>query len=319
MRMLFNSGESTCMGTLKNNKAVPVSKLVVWRPEYISINPLKPGTARGANNVTAFRNFLIETDEDINGNKVSIEQQAISMFESKMPWSTCTKSGNKSLHFIICLNECLGDKTIYTAYFKAIQKALLKNYNIVVDQKCKDAARFTRAPFGINTKPELVELKPNPEDRVQKLIRITRRYSRAELDQWLKDNIVDWREFLPKPRPQLVTNNSADNQEKIDWVMKYYMKNQKYEKGNRHNYQLVLAYCLLRTGMSPDDIDAYINSHFPDGISTGIITVHNLVESCTGDPINVPSKQDRKAYIKAKEETERMELYKKISKPHGTN
>ena len=42
-------------------------------------------------------------------------------------------------------------------------------------------------------------------------------------------------------------------------------------EGGRHNYQIKYAYCLLRTGMSPDSIDSHFKTKFGE-ISDGIKT-----------------------------------------------
>jgi hypothetical protein len=145
---LFNSGEHTCMGNRYENKTFAVSKIAESQ-EYVSINPMKKGTTRKGTNVTRFSNFLFEMDT------YSIKDQANLIKNSRLPWSAVTNSASKSLHWIIALEEDLVDRSLYTAYFKAIRAALLK-YGADVDEACKDPGRFTRGPWGVNTKDTLV-------------------------------------------------------------------------------------------------------------------------------------------------------------------
>jgi len=146
---LFNENEYTCMGDMYENKVFPVGDIIKTH-EYVSINPMKKGTTRKGINITSFRNFLFEMDE------LNKQEQAERIKTSGLPYSTIVDSGNKSLHFVLALEENVGDRSIYTAYFKAIN-AVLKTYGAQIDDACKDPGRFTRAPYGVNTKKLVVE------------------------------------------------------------------------------------------------------------------------------------------------------------------
>ena len=58
---------------------------------------------------------------------------------------------------------------MYTAYFKAM-KQVIKKHGAKIDEACKDPGRFTRSPYGVNTKDRIkYEKKPNVHERVQKV------------------------------------------------------------------------------------------------------------------------------------------------------
>ena len=295
---LFNSGEYTCMGHRFENKTFPVSKIAESH-EYVSINPMKKGTTRKGVNVTEFRNFLFEMD------KYNKKEQAALIKRSKLPWSTVVDSGNKSLHFIIALDQDLGDRSMYTAYFKAINTVLTK-YGADIDEGCKDPGRFTRAPFGVNTKESLINKKPNIHDRVQKVGAVRGRITQKQIDEWLQTHDVNVLDFVETPvvRSEIKGSTSNANVElKADWVEKYILKNHpSYEEGN-YNYQFALACGMLRAGCTVNDIESYYISkwnhiHENNPIKGALSTVKS------GEEIYVPTMEERREYYRQLDEAE---------------
>ncbi len=298
---VFNDGEVTCMGHKFENRTFPVSQLSLEQEEYVSINPMKKGTTRKGSNVTQFRTFLLEMDNYTQKEQIKL------ILNSKIPWSTMTTSASKSVHFLICLDEALEDRTIYTAYFKAIQKALQK-YGAVIDGACKDPGRFTRAPFGINTKKELVERKPDAENRVQKVLKVKDRVKLSDLDEWLRVEGVNPTEFIEVPviRENLQGVSNAEDDLKWEWVMKYYMKNDEWIQGNHYNYQFKMACQLLRTGMSEDSIRGYFMKEW------GHIHENNPVRGAaetvkSGEEIYVPTMEERREYFRQQDIDQQLE------------
>lgn len=295
---LFNSGEYTCMGHRFENKTFPVTKIAESH-EYVSINPMKKGTTRKGVNVTEFRNFLFEMD------KYNKKEQAALIKRSKLPWSTVVDSGNKSLHFIVALDENLGDRSMYTAYFKAINTVLTK-YGADIDEGCKDPGRFTRAPFGVNTKESLVNKKPNIHDRVQKVGAVRGRVTQKQIDEWLEQHDVNVLDFVETPvvRSEIKGSTSNANVElKADWVEKYILKNHPpYEEGN-YNYQYALACGMLRAGCTAHEIESYYISkwnhiHENNPIKGALGTVKS------GEEIYVPTMEERREYYRQLDEAE---------------
>lgn len=297
---LFREGEWTCMGHRFENKVFPVNKIAESH-EYVSINPMKKGTTRKGINVTRFSNFLFEMD-----NYSKKEQYAV-IKRSGLPWSAVVDSGNKSLHFILALEEDLGERSLYTAYFKAINQVLTK-YGADIDEGCKDPGRFTRSPYGVNTKEELVQRKPNIHDRVQKVGQVKRRVFQKELDQWLEQHEVNVLDFVEVPVMHSDIKGSTSNADialKFEWIAKYILKNHPpYEAGN-YNYQLAMAAGLMRAGCSEDDIRHHfmtkwnhIHENNPIKGARELVKPH--------ETIYVPTMEERREYYKELDEREQL-------------
>ena len=295
---LFNSGEYTCMGSRYENKTFPVSKIAESQ-EYVSINPMKKGTTRKGINVTRFSNFLFEMDTH------SQREQHELILRSKLPWSTMTTSASKSLHFIVALEEDLGERSLYSAYFKAIRDGLLK-YGADIDVACKDPGRFTRGPWGVNTKDQLVEKKPNVHDRIQKVAQVKGRVSVKQIDAWLEKHEIDVMSYVETPTTRtdyVGTFSNADTKLKIEWILKYYMAKQpSYDEGN-YNYQFTMACQLLRAGLSEDEVRQYFMSemnhiHQNDPIKGAVQTIK------ADEHIYVPTMDERREFYRQQDEDE---------------
>ena len=308
---LFNSGEYTCMGHRFENKTYPVSKIAESQ-EYVSINPMKKGTTRKGTNVTRFSNFLFEMDTH------SQREQHELIKRSKLPWSVVTNSASKSLHFIVALEDDLGDRSLYTAYFNAIRDGLLK-YGADVDKGCKDPGRFTRGPWGVNTKDALVEKKPNVHDRIQKVAQVKGRVSVKQIDAWLEEHEIDAMSYVEVPTMRTDyagTFSNADVKLKIEWVLKYYMAKQaSYDDGN-YNYQFTMACQLLRCGLSQDEVSNYFMSemnhiHQNDPIKGAVAAVKS------GEQIYVPTMDERRAYYKEQDMSEQLASNRQSYKREG--
>lgn len=122
LKILFNEGEHVYAapdkftssknddGTWKNYRpSVLVEEVDKEKTVLISINPLK-GDSRNDGNVTAYRSFLVEMDDG------SLEEQMTTVESIGLPYSVCTFSGSKSLHFGIVLNEDLPSEELWRFY-----------------------------------------------------------------------------------------------------------------------------------------------------------------------------------------------------------
>ena len=303
---VFNQGEATCMGHKFENKVFKVEKLYFPESEYVSINPMVFGKTRSGSNVTKFRTFLIEIDKDINGNDVPKKAQIEQVIKNaRMPWSTMTDSGNRSVHFLLSLEEPLKDRPVYTAYFLAIQAAL-KKYNIVIDQACKDPGRFTRAPYGINCKKELIDKKPNRADRVQTVLKVNRRIQLSELDAWLESNGINVEDYIKIP--SAIPNNQHTSDAPADWkldvIEKNFMRNDRYEQGNKNNYQYKLAWYMFGAGCSKSEIEAAFKKRF-DMIDERdpISGAEKSQTKCR--PIYIATEQEMKMYYKQQDDLQK--------------
>jgi hypothetical protein len=303
VNIVFNEGEHTCMGHKFQNKIFKVDKLFFRDSEYVSINPMIAGRTRSGSNVTHFRTFLIEVDQDEHGKSVEKKTQIEQIVKNaKMPWSAMTDSANKSVHFLITLEEALDDRPIYTAYFQAIQ-TVLKKYGIVIDGACKDPGRFTRAPFGINCKTELIEKKPDANDRVQRVLRLNKRIKLKDLDYWLEQNGVNVEDFIKipvnVPTFQVVSDAPADW--KLQVIEKNYMRNEKFEQGNKNNYQYKLAWLMYGAGCTNHEIrTAFMNRFGEIDHRDPITSAEKSATKC--NPIYIATKEEIQQYYKQQDE-----------------
>jgi len=165
MEVLFNPGEKTGFGTKKDVQFRDQEALTVTDLSYekFCINPLRD--SHSDENVTAFRNILIESDV------LSLGEQKEYIEGLELPYSTCCFSGGKSYHFIISLTESLSSADDYTKLVRRILQAVP-----LADQSKANPCRVSRFPFHIRASGQeqtLQELHPRVTLRV--------------LEQWLSD------------------------------------------------------------------------------------------------------------------------------------
>jgi hypothetical protein len=146
-------------------KAPPESKLsdaIIDTSEIklVSLNPTKG--FRRDENVTAFRNFLIEVDD------MDLADQLRYVDGMQLPYSVCVFSGNKSLHFSICLEDSLPSYKLYYYY-----ATWILNIMSGADQKTKNPTRSIRFAGAIR------------DGKEQKLVKIKPRIQLADLNSWL--------------------------------------------------------------------------------------------------------------------------------------
>lgn len=149
---LFEPGEHVCWGRTTYETAVRPLRWTETDEQFFVINPLKD--SRRDDNVTAFRNILVEFD------KLSIKEQHKLIERSGLPYSTLVYSGGKSLHVIISLETPLQSKEAYKALAKQIYKKL--GGADVVDDKTSNPSRFSRAPDAIRdngVRQDLLEVR----------------------------------------------------------------------------------------------------------------------------------------------------------------
>jgi hypothetical protein len=266
--------------------------------KFFSVNPLIKGRSRKISNVKHHRNFMFEMD------KVDIKQQAEIVKTSKMPYSTCVFSGSKSLHYIVSLKKPVEDVIVYKAIHKAVSEVITK-YNGIFDNT-GDPCRLTRLP----------NVQRPETGKQQKLVKVNARIEFSELNQWLLANGVDYHKYIPQKGMMGIAEgtSSAADETKWEWIDKYYMKNDEYVAGNRHNYQHKMACMLLRTGMAPDTIkNMFINKLGEYSTGNPVEGAVNQVKS--GEDIYVPTKEERKAYWKEQERQERIALMERGNTP----
>lgn len=136
--------------TIKLSELNELTDLVAV-PEFFAINPIK-GNTRDSLSVTAYRNFLFESD---SSTLVAQYQQILKLSES-LPISTVTFSGGKSYHFIVSLQDtppfAVGEESgsrKYSMLWRALASYITANSTLIPDPSTKDPARLTRTPNAV--------------------------------------------------------------------------------------------------------------------------------------------------------------------------
>ena len=131
LQTLFQPGELTCFASspYDTELASKPSENSLW----FSINPVH--TSRKDENVTCYRNFLIELDS------VPLTQQ-IEIVRSKVPVTSIVYSGGKSYHFIISLKEPVKTEAEYRRVIRGLMEAIPE-----ADKSTKNPSRLSRLPF----------------------------------------------------------------------------------------------------------------------------------------------------------------------------
>lgn len=297
--VLFNKDEWTCFGENKYaNATFPISKGYQSSDEFFSINPHQGRSTRAIKNVIAFRNFLFEIDEDSQKRPVPLDVQREIIKSSQLPISACTFSGGKSLHWIVSLMEPMQDYEEYTAVWKSIFDILNKTatdlgYELKFDSSVKDASRFSRVPNSLrmNTK------------KIQELKGVRGRIQNDLLFNWMETNGKPWQDYMTSYDVDTINEYNLDStvEERVEWILKYNMKNMEYVHGNKNNYQFTLARLLRATGLTQSEVLSVFNSKFDrvderDPIGSAFSSKYNSDEK-----IYVPTREERRRWRHAKE------------------
>jgi hypothetical protein len=205
----------------------------------MSINPVK-GFRRDSN-VTAFRSFMVELDDG------ALSEQMAYIKKSKLPYSICTFSGNKSLHFGIVLEQELPSEDIWRDIAEWILNILPK-----ADQVAKNPTRSIRFPHN---------MRPNGKKQMQKLLEFNGRVKYNELAKWLQKhpelNPAEQRKHKKASTPRAVNGIPQ-------WVLDKLANGIDEDKG-RNNEWFGIAMELAKSGFDGDQIIAYTEEFFtPD-------------------------------------------------------
>jgi len=160
---IFNEGEKVCFSEGPFNTTLSDLKDGESKHSYVTLNPLKEGTSRLDENVSEFRNFLVEFDH------VPLKKQLDIVANANLPYTTRVFSGNKSYHFVISLAQPTESREEYNRLVRWIYAAVP-----LADRACKNPSRFTRLGNGTHSNKE-----------VQRYFGIPKRCTKAELLEWL--------------------------------------------------------------------------------------------------------------------------------------
>lgn len=220
---------------------------IVWGPEnfekvftdnltMVALNPIK-GWREDAN-CTAFRSFLIEMDTG------DLKHQLEYIKTLGLPYSACVFSGNKSLHFLVTVDQDFPDEETYRIFSEWIL-----NICTLADQLTKNPSRGIRIPGAhrdVDKKQRLVEIRG-----VTKL---------QDLADWLKLRP----ECRPKKHEKKVPKDSIDAYNVKRWVRDKLRKGLDSSK-SRNAQWYAIAYEFALSGYSEDDTLAFLDQYFtPD-------------------------------------------------------
>ena len=298
-KVLFDSEDYTCFSD--NVYGVKLYKANYKGPkadcEFFSINPFNKGTSRAKSNVSAFRNILVEIDQDENGNVIPAEKQKSMMNNIGLPYATLVWSGGKSYHAIISVDEGFEDLAEYEQAVKAVYRVLAKN-NITNDTQVKDPGRFSRAAGAVrmNTK------------QLQEVAEVKQRITRKQFDSWLNYHDEEVREPIYFTNDNPVGVSEASVQEKVDYIMKYRMKNMEYVQGNKNNYQFTYARLLRQTGLNQNEVESVFRQQFDKIDERGPIKRAYSSSYDNDEKIYVWTKEDKADWYRRQKAEERIEL-----------
>lgn len=253
--LFFEPGEEICVShndfgyhsvsqEALNGAIEQVSPRLDREPEYINetdivlmaMNPIKG--FRRDENVTAYRSFLVEVDDG------PLAEQMEYIKGSGLPYSMCTFSGNKSLHFGIVLEQDLPSEDIWRDIAEWILNILDK-----ADPQTKNPTRSIRFPGN---------MRPNGKKQLQKLLEIRGRVKYTELAKWLQKhpekNPAEIRKHQPTSIPKSVNGIPQ-------WVLDKLQYGIDESKG-RNNEWFGIAMELAKAGFNDEEMISYLEEFF---------------------------------------------------------
>lgn len=159
----------------------------------VALNPIRG--YRQDHNCTAYRNFLVEIDHG------SLKGQLEYIQMLGMPYSAIVFSGNKSMHFLISLDEDLANEKEYRLYAEWLLKAVT-----MADPNTKNPSRSIRIPGG----------RRGPE-QLQRLVEFKGKVTLAELSAWLMKHP----EAMPKAREKRIRSDKPSIDRLTPWTKKH--------------------------------------------------------------------------------------------------
>lgn len=239
--LMFRDGETVCVSPnqfgchgipLENAKSGTVT-LLPPNPEHptrycdsselllVALNPIK-GQREDAN-CTAYRNFLVELDSG------PIKEQKAYVKRMGMPYSAIVFSGNKSLHFLISLENDLSSEKEYRKISEWILAAMP-----MADQMTKNPSRSIRIP-GAYREP----------GKKQILVEIKGPVKLSDLAIWLNR----FPDAKPKARVKRTPSDTKDLTKLKPWVRRVLENGLDPSKGRNQSWYAI-AYEFALTGAS---------------------------------------------------------------------
>jgi hypothetical protein len=263
--LLFDADDHICFGETLKSTAVNHHRFPDGRKRrWFTVNALHPKEDRRPTepyhkkdrprradcNVVKFRNIMIEMDS------CSIPEQKVHIKQSGLPYSTCVYSGGKSLHFVIALETPLQSEEEYRCWWKAIYK-IMESIGAGLDKSTVNPSSFSRCPNAYR----------EDKDQTQHLLKINTRIKNEDMVTWFKGHGVSPGDFKRQVVYETVMDNAphfdsnATDAERFE-VVKRFMKNDPYVKGNINNWQFKAGCLGKAVGLSESVFTAFVRETF---------------------------------------------------------
>jgi hypothetical protein len=239
LNLFFNPGEEICFSS--NKYARPSEgqeNLDEEQTVLVAINPIKG--QRNDENVTAYRTFMIECDDD------SLEDQWNYIKSTGFPYSYCCFSGNKSLHFALVLDHDIPSCHIYRHAYQWILNILTK-----ADQKTKNPSRSIRFPG----------VKRSDTGKEQRLLYMGERIKFEKLSEWLNKHADKQPKSLFKNKEKNYTPNFKGIK---PWVLKALKTGVHNMEGSRNQMWMSIGCELALNGYDLDSTILYLEKFFEE-------------------------------------------------------
>lgn len=181
------------------NEYIDSSKMI-----FVALNPIKG--FRKDENAYKYRNFLVEID--VGSQKEQMEY----IKKLGMPYSAAVFSGNKSVHFLISLNEDLPNEDTYRKIAMWIQSIVT-----LADRNCKNPSRSIRLPGAMRD-----------TGKMQELLELRGAVELTKLREWL----MRWPDLIPKPHVKSEISTGDPRLSKLKpWIIKQLRDGIDFSKG----------------------------------------------------------------------------------------
>lgn len=223
-------------------------------PNFFCINPIKSYSDLKYENISEFRNFLVEFDSA----RLSTQERWVA--ESGMPYSLKTFSGNKSYHYIIAL-----DSSIELQEYRQLAAIILEFiFRGKADESCKNPNRLSRTPGAIRGGKEqkLIEQSPaiSPDALREWVYEINK-------NAWFSYKVAEQAEGERRAKAnEYVRANGVDAADSNKLLQIFFpeweqvLANDKVATGRRHSVAVSAAIKMYQCGLDPDKIADKITS-----------------------------------------------------------
>jgi len=253
LNLLYNPGETICVtsgsyGAHSIEQHEIGERIPLQTPEkafvisetdiqLVGINPIN-GYKRDSN-VTAHRNFMIELDEG-----EAIEQVKY-IKDSGIPYSACVFSGNKSVHFVIAVDQDYGENV-----WRFVNQWIL-NVLKMADQQNKTPSRGVRFPGN---------RRKNGKAMMQALIEIGGRVTQDDVNNWLAQHI-DKKPVIAKPKIKEYDKLIGESELPISVIKKLQRLREGVQENRNESWFSVASFMALN-GVSPETAEGICDKYF---------------------------------------------------------